>query len=89
MKHNVACGVANIPDRKPLEQFTAPSFGLLTVLKSLPENLQLDDTQCSLDAQDQLIIEIIQVINLLLVSDEGAKNLANLQKPAPVLVRAG
>lgn len=78
MKQNVACGVTNIPDRKPLEQFAPPRLSLLTILKPLPEDLQLDDTQRSLNAQDQLVVEVIQIINLLLISDERAKNLADL-----------
>ena len=55
----------------------------------MPKHLQLDDTQRPLDAQDQLVIQVIQVIDLLLVSDERAEDLAHLHEAAPVLVRAG
>jgi len=55
----------------------------------LSQHLQLDDTQCPLDPQNQLIIQVIQVIDLLLVADERAEDLADLDKAAPILVRAG
>ena len=85
---DLAVSVAKISDRKPFVQLAAPGFRLLAFQKSLPKDFQLDDTQCSLDAEDQLIVQIVQVINLLVIADEGAKNLANLQKTAPILVRA-
>jgi hypothetical protein len=57
-------------------------------LHALPKHLQLDDAQGPLDAQDQLVIQVIQVIDLLLVADERAEDLAHLHEAAPVLVRA-
>lgn len=89
MKHDLTHGIQGIPDRKPLEQLTTARFGLLPLLQPLPKNLQLHDTQRPLDPQDQLVVEIIQVIDLLLVSQESSKDLANLEQPAPVLVGPG
>src|SRR5208337_1974473 len=89
MKHNLTQGVPNIAHRKPLEQLPAARFGLLAGLESLPKNLRFYDAESSLDSKDQLIIEIVQVVNLLLVGDQGSKNLTHLQQPAPVFVRAG
>ena len=76
MKDDFTHSIQDIPDRKPLEQFAATSFGLLTLLQSLPKNLQFDDTECPLDAKDQLVVQIIQVIDLLLVGEQRSKNLA-------------
>jgi hypothetical protein len=89
MKDHLAQGVPYIADRKPLEQLTSASFGLLARLESLSKNLQLYHAEGPLNFKHQLVIEIIQVVNLLLVGDEGSKNLAHLQQPAPVFVRAG
>jgi hypothetical protein len=69
MKHDLTHGVAGIPNRKPFEQFAAARFGLLPCQHSLAYNLELDDAECPFDAQHQLIVEIIQFIDLLLVSD--------------------
>src|SRR5437879_675016 len=89
MKIDLTHGIPDVADWKSLEQFTTARFGLLSCLQSLPKDLQFDDAERSLDAQDQLVIEIIQIIDLLLIGDEGSKNLAHLQQPAPVFVRTG
>ena len=89
MLNNLAGCILYIADRKPLEQLTAARFGFLPCLHTLPKNFQLDNTQCSFDTQHQLIIQITQIVNLLFVSDEGSKNLAHFNKPAPILVRTG
>src|SRR5580765_4511684 len=86
MKIDLTHSISDIADRKSLEQLTPARFGLLSCLQSLPKDLQFDDAERSLDAQDQLVIEIIQVIDLLLISDQGSKNLAHLQQPAPVFI---
>ena len=64
-------------------------LGLLSRLHPLPENFQLDDTQCSFNTQHRLIIQVTQIVNLLFVSDEGSKNPADFDKPAPILVGTG
>ena len=64
-------------------------MALIPALPTLPKNFQFDDTQCSFDAQHEQIVEVTQIVNLLFVSDEGSKNLAYFNKPAPILVRAG
>ena len=69
MKHDLTHSVAGIPNRKPFEQFAAAGFGLLPRQQSLAYNLELDDAECPFDAQHQLIVEIIQIVYLLLVSD--------------------
>src|ERR1700752_4375565 len=69
MKHDFTHGVAGIPNRKPFEQFAAARFGLLSCQQSLAYDLELDDAECPFDAQHQLIVEIIQLVDLLLVSD--------------------
>ena len=69
MKHDLTHGVAGIPNRKPFEQFAAARFGLLPCQQSLAYDLELDDAECPFDAQHQLIVEIIQIVDLLLVSD--------------------
>src|SRR5216684_8458096 len=89
MKIDLTRGTPGVADWKPLEQFSTARFGLLSCLQSLSKDLQFDDAQRSLDAQDQLVIEIIQIIDLLLISDQSSKNLAHLQQPAPVFVCTG
>ena len=89
MKIDLTHGIPDVADWKPLEQFTTACFGLLSCLQSLPKDLQFDDAERSLDAQEQLVIEIIQIIDLLLISDQSSKNLAHLQQPAPVFVWTG
>src|SRR5712692_4436710 len=89
MKIDLTHGIPGVSYWKPLEQFPTARFGLLSCLQSLPKDLQFDDAQRSLDAQDQLVIEIIQIIDLLLISDQSSKNLAHLQQPAPVFVCPG
>src|SRR3977135_693365 len=69
MKHDLTPGFAGIPNRKPFEQFAATRFGLLSCQQSLAHDLELDDAECPFDAQHQLIVEIIQLVALLLVSD--------------------
>jgi hypothetical protein len=41
------------------------------------------------DLHAQLVIQVIQIVDLLLVGDQRSKNLAHLQQPTPVFVRAG
>ena len=89
MQHNLTRFHLRIPNREPFEQFAAARFGLLPRLHSLTQNLQLDHAQRSFDAQHQLIVQIIQIVDLLLISDQSSKNLTHLQEPAPILVRAG
>src|SRR6516225_3792297 len=89
MKRNLTHGVPGIPNRESFEQFAAARFGLLSRQQSLAYDLEFDDAECSFDAQHQLIVEIIQIVDLLLVSDKRSKDLANLQQPTPVFVRAG
>src|SRR5215470_12881079 len=88
MKDNLAQGVSHIAHRKALEQFPPARFAFLARLEPLPKNLQFYNAERPLNAQDQLIIEIVQVVDLLLVGDQGSKNLAHFQQPAPVFVRA-
>jgi hypothetical protein len=54
----------------------------------LAKDLQLDHAECPLDSRHQLVIKVIQIVDPLLVGDQSSKNLAHLQQPAPVLVRA-
>src|SRR3977135_2090893 len=77
MKHDLTHGVAGIPNRKPFEQFAEGRFGLLSRQQSLAYDLELDDAECPFDAQHQLIVEIIQLVDLLLVSDYRAKDMAD------------
>src|ERR1700758_3021734 len=89
MKHNLTDGVSGIPNRQPLEEFAAARFRLLPRQQSLAYDLELDDAERSFDAQHQLVVEIIQIVDLLLVSDKRSKDLTNLQQPTPISVRAG
>jgi hypothetical protein len=59
MKDNLTHRVQDVTDREPLEQLAAARFGFLARLEPLPKNLQLHDAECSLDSEDQLVIEII------------------------------
>ncbi len=88
MKNDLAHGVPDITDRKSLKQLSAACFRLLARLQSLPKDLKLDDAEGPFDAQDQLVVEIVQIVDLLLVGDQGSKNLAHLQQTTPVFVRA-
>ena len=89
MKCDLTERVAGIADRDSFEEFAAARFGLLAREQSLAYDLQFDHAERPFDAQHQLVIEVIQVIYLLLVGDQGSKDLADLQQTAPVLVRAG
>ena len=79
MKRNLTHGVSGIPNRKSFEQFAAARFRLLPRQQSLAYDLEFHDTERSFDAQHQLIVEIIQIVDLLLVSDKRSKDLTNLQ----------
>src|SRR5262245_6341893 len=81
--------VEGVPDREPFEQLAAARLGLLAREHSLPYDLQFDYAECSFDAQHQLVIEIIQIVDLLLVGNQGSEDLAHLQQSTPVFVRAG
>jgi hypothetical protein len=89
MKRNLTHGVSGIPNRESFEQFAAARFRLLPRQQSLAYDLEFHDAERSFDAQYQLIVEIIQIVDLLLVSDKRSKDLADLQQPTPVFVRAG
>ena len=78
-----------IPNREPFEQFAAARFGLLPRQQSLAYDLEFDHAECPFDAQHQLIVEIIQIVDLLLVGDKRSKDLTHLQQPTPVFVGAG
>src|SRR4051812_8620999 len=60
MKYNLAHFVQHIADRESLEQLTAARFRFLTRLHSLPQNLQFDDAERSLNAEYKLIVQRIQ-----------------------------
>src|SRR5271166_1808761 len=89
VKHNLTHTVAGISNRESLEQFAAAGFGFLPRQQSLPYDLQLNDAEGPLDAQHQLIVEIVQIVNVLLVGDKRSKDLTHLQQPTPVFVRPG
>src|SRR5215472_10127797 len=61
--------VKGIPHREPFEQFAAARFGLLPCEQSLADDLEFNDAECSFDAQHQLIVEVIQIVDLLLIGD--------------------
>src|SRR5215813_14032835 len=69
MKHNLTQRVTSIPNREPLEQFAAARFGLLPREQSLADDFEFNDAERPFDAQHQLIVEIIQIVDLLLVGD--------------------
>src|SRR5215469_12269672 len=79
MKHNLTHRVSGISHREPFEQFATACFGLLPGQQSLAYDLEFDHAERPFDAQHQLIIEIIQIVDLLLVHDERSKDLAHLQ----------
>src|ERR1700756_3161281 len=89
MKRNLTHGVSGIPNREPFEQLPRRAFNLLPRQQSLAYDLEFHDAERSFDAQYQLIVEIIQIVDLLLVSDKCSKDLTNLQQPTPVFVGAG
>ena len=79
MKYHLAHFVQHIANRKPLEKLTAACFRFLTSLHSLPQNLQFNDAQRPLNTEYKLIVQRIQVIDLLLISDQGSENLTDLE----------
>src|SRR5690348_15491526 len=89
MKSDLADSVNSVANWEPLEQFSAACLRLLTREHSLPYDLEFDYAERSLDAQHQLVIEIIQIVDLLLVGNQGSEDLAHLQQSTPVFVRAG
>src|SRR6202007_2150744 len=89
MKRNLTHGVSSVPTLGPFKRFAAARLGPLPRQQSLAYDLEFHDAERSFDAQHQLIAEIIQIVDLLLVSDKRSKDLTNLQQPTPVFVRAG
>src|SRR3954447_449304 len=83
MKRNLPHSITAIADREPLEELAAARFGLLSRMQPLAYDLQFDDAERPFDAQHQLIVEIVQIIDLLLIGDEGTKDLAHFQQTAP------
>src|SRR5437899_8701502 len=88
MQDNFTHKIPGVADRQPLKQLAAACFRFLASLHSLAKDLQLNHAKGPFDSQHQLVIKIIQVVDLLLIGDQSAKDLAHLQQPAPVLVRA-
>ena len=78
MKSNLPQSINSIADRQPLEQFTAACLGLLAREHSLPYDLEFYYTKRSFDTQHQLIVEIIQIVDLLLVSDKRSLSLIHI-----------
>src|SRR6516164_8101180 len=89
MKSDLAQCVNSVAYRQPLKQFATACLGLLAGEHSLAYYLEFDYAERSFDAEHQLIIEIIQIVDLLFVSNEGSENLTHFQQSAPVFVRAG
>src|SRR5215831_10801978 len=87
MKSDLAQSVNTIADRQPLEQFTAACLGLLAREHSLPYDLEFDYAERSFDAQHQLIIEVIQIVDLLLVGNQGAEDLKDFHRHQSLSVR--
>src|SRR5262249_35003157 len=89
MKRNLTHGVSGIPNREAFAQFPAALLSRAPRQQSLAYDFEFHDAERSFDAQHQLIVEIIQIVDLLLVRDQRSKDLTNLQQPTPVFVRAG
>src|SRR5215469_16027443 len=69
MNDDLTHSITGIADREPFEQFAATRFGLLSREQSLAYDLEFDDAERSFDAQHQLVVEIVQIIDLLLIGD--------------------
>src|SRR5262252_9376837 len=74
---DLAQRVQGIPDRESFEQLATTRFRFLAGEHSLAYDLQFDDTERSFDAQHQLVVEVIQIVDLLLVGNQGSKDLAH------------
>src|ERR1051326_5464270 len=89
VKGDFAQDINSVAYRQPLEQFATARLGFLAGEHSLPYHLEFDYAKRSFDTQHQLVIEIIQIVDLLLVGNEGSEDLTHFQQSAPVFVRAG
>src|SRR5215471_11061933 len=89
MKSDLAQSVNSVAYRQPFEQFATACLGLLAGEHSLPYHFEFDYAERFFDPQHELIIEIIQIVDLLLVGNEGSEDLTDFQQSAPVFVRAG
>ncbi len=69
MQHYLAGSILGVSHRKPFQQLTTTCFRFLPSLQPLSEDLQFDNTQCSFDTQNKLIIQVAQVVHLLLIAD--------------------
>src|SRR5579864_5611290 len=69
MQDDLTERVKGVPDREPFEQLAAARLGLLAREHSLAYDLQFDDAERPFDAQHQLVVEIVQIVDLLLVGD--------------------
>src|ERR1051326_3317842 len=83
MKSDLAQRVNGVAYWQSLEQFATTCLGLLAGEHSLPYHLEFDYAERSFDTQHQLIIEIIQIVDLLLVGNEGSEDLTHFQQSAP------
>src|ERR1700674_62612 len=72
-------GIADVAGRQQTNQFTTPRFGLCTLLHALMKHFEFSDTHGALYAQYQLVIQRTDVIDLLGVGDQRAKQLAQFK----------
>jgi hypothetical protein len=63
-------------------------LGFSTLLQAELQGFESDHAQRALDAQHQLVVQSIQVIEILGVGDQGVEDLAQFQQVRPILVGA-
>ncbi len=87
--HELAFAIEYIAWRQANEQIAAASFLFLPLKQAHLQHFELHDAQGPLDTQDELIVKQLEIIDALVVPDEGTEGLAHFQQMAPILVGAG
>jgi len=81
-------GVHHVARRQHAPEFTTPGLGLAALLHAQLQRAELQHAQGAFDAEQQLIVEPVQVVEVVGVADEGVEHAAQLHQVTPVLVGA-
>jgi len=81
-------GVHHVARCQHTTELTPAGLGLAALLHTQLQRTELQHAQGALDAQQQLIVQPIQVVDVVGVADERVEHPAQLHQVAPVLVGA-
>jgi hypothetical protein len=81
-------GVQDIARGQDTAEFTARGLGLASLLHAQLQRPELQHAKGPLDAEQQLIVEPVQVVDVVGIADERVEHAAQLHQMAPVFVGA-